>query len=287
MRRTMGLAGSAGVSSAWIVALALAIFAGAPPAPADAGSHDRILARADALVTVKFVLNVKMEGAGADREFDGEITCLVIDADGLVLCSNTELGGYVGLMSQLMGGGAGFTMSAAPKEMEVLIGDASEGLEAALVARDSDRDLAWVRIEEELPERPLDHLDLGRSAELSPGEKFYRLRRMDKFFGRAPLVEEGVVGAVIDRPRKLLVPSVPAAGGFGLPVFTAAGELVGVTVLQMPGAGEGAELMQGSLPFLSSTAKLQDMIGGLILPAAEVVKATRLAREVAAEGEEE
>ncbi len=255
-------------------------------APEVADPYRGIAERADVLVTVKFVLNVKMPGAGADREIEGETTCLSIDAEGLVLCSNTELGGYVGLMSQMMGRGGGFDVTAAPRKIEVMPDDGGEGLDARLVARDSERDLAWVRIEKVEGGRQPVFLDLSDHVEIGAGDLYYRLRRMDKFFGSAPVVTEGVVAAVIDKPRRLLVPSEPASGGFGLPVFTASGRLVGITVIQMPAAEDQASAMlSGSLPFLSSAAKLQDMVGGLILPAAEVAKATRLAREVAAEEE--
>ncbi len=261
-----------------------------------ANPHRSIAERADVLVTVKFVLKVKMAGAGADREIEGQTACLLIDDQGLVLCSNTELGGYVGLMSQMMGRGGGFDVTAAPREIEVIPGGGGEGLDARLVARDSERDLAWVQVEEgvdslgvpaEGGKRRIAFLDLDDHAELTAGDRFYRLRRMDKFFGSVPVVTEGVVAAVIEKPRKLLVPSEPASGGFGLPVFTAEGHLVGITVIQMPAAEDqiGGMLSSG-LSFLSSAAKLQDMVGGLILPAAEVAKATRLAREVAAEDEE-
>ena len=270
-----------------------------------ANPHVLIAERADVLVTVRFVLKVKMAGAGADREIEGETTCLLIDDDGLVLCSNTELGGYVSLMSQLMGRGGGLDVSAAPREIEVVPNDGGEGLDARLVARDSERDLAWVQVEEgaeklgvspegrkrstvwEGGEPHIVALDLDDRVELGAGDRFYRLRRMDKFFGSVPVVTEGVVAAVIDKPRRLLVPSEPASGGFGLPVFTADGRLVGITIIQMPAAEDQiGGMLSAGLSFLSSAAKLQDMVGGLILPAAEVAKATRLAREVAAEDEE-
>ena len=251
--------------------------------------HVHIAERADVMVTVEFVLKVKMAGAGADREIEGETTCLLIDRQGLVLCSNTELGGYVGLMSQMMGRGGGFDVSAAPREIEVFPDESGEGLDARLIARDSDRDLAWVQIEENV-EKLADAsvLDLSSAIELRAGDRFYRLRRLDKFFGSVPVVTEGVVAAVVEKPRKLLVPSESANGGFGLPVFTADGQLVGITVIQMPAAEDQIDgLLTGGLSFLSSAAKLQDMVGGLIMPTAELAKATRLAREVAAEDEEE
>ena len=266
------------------ILLALPLGASEDPPP-----HVRIAERADVLVTVKFVLKVKMAGAGADREIEGETACLLIDAEGLVLCSNTELGGYVSLMSQMMGRGGGFDVSAAPREIEVIPAGGGEGLDARLIARDSERDLAWVQVEDGAESlggdgTQISFLDLDDRAELDAGDRFYRLRRMDKFFGSVPVVTEGVVAAVIEKPRRLLVPSEPANGGFGLPVFTAEGRLVGITVIQMPAAEDQITgMLSSGMSFLSSAAKLQDMVGGLILPAADVAKATRLAREVAAE----
>jgi hypothetical protein len=264
-----------------ILALTLVLLPAVPARAAEAAPYSGLLAHADALVTVKFVLDVKMPGMAADREVESETTCLLIDAEGLVLCSNTELGGYVALMSRMAGGGD-FNVSATPTEIKVEIGEATEGLAATLLVRDSDRDLAWLRITAELGE-PLPFLDLARGAELGVGDVFYRLRRMDKFFGRAPLVEEGVVAAVTEKPRKLLVPSPATGSGSGLPVLTADGRVVGVTVVQMPNLEDAAGLTQGGMGFLGAAARMQDMVGGLILPVADVVKATRLARETAAE----
>lgn len=258
----------------------------AVPAGADgAGPYTSLLTHADALVTVKFVLNVKMQGMSTDREVDSETACLLIDAEGLVLCSSTELGGYVGLVSR-MAGNPGFSASATPTEIKVVVGDAGDGLSATLVVRDSDRDLAWLSIDEELAE-PLPFLDLSHGAELEVGDVFYRLRRLDKFFGRAPLVEQGIVAAITEKPRKLLVPSPAAAAGSGLPVFTADGRVVGVTVVQMPSLEDAASATQGGMGFLGAAAQMQDMVGGLILPVADVVKATKLAREIAAEAGDE
>lgn len=254
---------------------------------AAANPYQSVARRADVLVTVKFVLKLKMGGGAGDREVEGESGCLLIDAGGLVLCSNTELGAYVHLMSQLMGRGSGFEVTATPRDIQVLVGDGGEGLEARLLARDSERDLAWVQIDGDF-ESSGHVLDLEDSVELSPGDRFYRLRRMDELFGSAPVVTEGVVAAVVSKPRKLLVPSEPASGGFGLPVFDGAGRLVGITVLQTPAAEDQiGSSFAGGMSFLGSAAKLQDMVGGLILPAADLAKATRLARESFAEDVED
>ncbi len=278
-----------GLAIALLFSLALTPPILADPDPtATPNPYRRITERAGVLVTVEFVLKVKMPGAGADREVEGETICPLIDPDGLVLCSNTELGGYVTLMAQMMGRGAGLDVTAAPRKIKVVPSGGGEGQSARLVARDSERDLAWLQIEDAPENRKRPFLDLSDHAELGVGDRFFRLRRLDDFFGSAPVVTEGVVAAVVEKPRKLLVPAEPASGGFGLPVFDAAGTLVGVTVIQMPAAEDqiGANLA-GGMSFLSSAAKLQDMVGGLILPAADVAKATRLARELAAEDEAE
>lgn len=233
--------------------------------------------RADALVTVKYLLEVNMPGA-AEQEKESEISCLLISRDGFILCSNAALGGYMAMVSRLMGGG----VSLLPKQIEVLIGDATEGPSARVVARDSDRDLAWLTLDEPPAEADgLEILDFSDAAELEPGDVYYRLRRMDEFFGRVPVVEEGRVSAKVAKPRPLLVPEKPGAGtpgDFGQPVFAADGRPVGITVLQLPSADDaGFDLAGAALGNLGN--QLQDMAGGLILPAADIVRATQLARE--------
>ncbi len=273
---------------AWWVSLGMATTPILWGQAAEGNPYRSLGAKTEVMVDVTFVLKVKMPGAGGGREIEGETTCLLIDAEGLVLCSNTELGGYVGLMSQLMGRGSGFDMTAAPREIKVLVGDHTGGLDGHLLARDSERDLAWVKLDEPITEPGIRFLDLAQSAELQPGDRFYRLRRMDKFFGSAPIVTEGVVAARVERPRKLLVPAEPASGGFGLPVFTAEGQFVGMTVILVPAAEDQVGgMLNSGMSFLSSAAKLEDMVGGLIMPAAELAKATRLARESFAEDEED
>ena len=42
-------------------------------------------------------------GGMGDQESDSEVTGVMIDPKGLVLCSNTQLGGFTGIMKQFMG----------------------------------------------------------------------------------------------------------------------------------------------------------------------------------------
>ncbi len=253
----------------------------APNSPSEL--QQRLLAHAEAIVTVKFVLVIEMDGA-ADSEIEGEVSCLVIAADGLAVCSNSELGGFVPLVGRLMGRGG--SLSARPTKLEVLLAEWGAGLPAKVLSRDSDRDLLWLQIE--LGEHLLPYLDLADTVELSLGETFFTVRRLGAFFGRQLLLSEGRVGAKVEQPRQLWVPAVPLNAGYGVPVFNAAGKLAGITVLQLPDAGSaGAGLMEAYPAFLTGSTKLQDMASGLLLSAAELGRATRLVRELQAAEEEE
>ncbi len=160
-------------------------------------------AKAPALVSVRYVL--KVATSGAERELDGETICILIGADGLLLCSNNEMGGYVQLLTQMMNRGPMPAVVSTPKELRVLLGNDSKGLPAKVIARDSDRDLAWLRLDAVPAGLELQPIDLENHREAALGEPLYRLRRLDRFFGSVPIVESGVVGALADHPRKLLI----------------------------------------------------------------------------------
>lgn len=243
--------------------------------------YQTLLARADVLVHVKFVLKVKMDG-GQGSESEGEVTCTVIAGDGLILCSNTELGGFLTQMSRF---GRGVSVSAAPSDIEVVLAGRTEAVKARLLARDSDRDLVWIRLEDP-PEEPLPYLDFSQDAKPRVGEEFFTLTRLDKFFGAAPIVYEGTIGAEVSKPRHLYVPSGLPTVGFGVPAFTAEGRLIGVTVLQMPDSVDEGVNFRNPYSVVGTSLAMQQMIGGLILPAGEIVEATKLALEIAADDEE-
>lgn len=247
----------------------------------ESNPYQALLGRADVLVNVKFVLKVKMDG-GQGSENEGEVTCVLIAGDGLILCSNTELGGFVTQMSRF---GRGVSVSAAPSDIEVVLAGRSEAVKARLLVRDSDRDLVWIRLEGP-PEAPLPYLDFSKDATPRVGERFYTLTRLDKFFGASPIVYEGTVGAEVQKPRHLYVPSGLPSVGFGVPAFTADGRLIGVTVLQMPTSQDEGVNFRNPYSVVGTSLAMQQMVGGLILPAAEIVEATKLALEIAAEDAE-
>ena len=240
---------------------ALAVAAPADPAGPVVDYAQLILNAAPPLVTVKFVL--KISASGQDRESDSETTGLMIDAKGLVLCSNTPLGGAARFARARLG-----AVTATPTDVKVLVGDDTEGVPARVVARDTDLDLIWLQIKKPA-DKPYAFFDLKTSAIPAPGQKLLGLRRMGKYFDRTPLVTQGYLSGITHQPRELLVPSPQMVGALGTPVFDARGVLVGMAVWVV---SEEAE---------SNQAAAQEGLG-LILPAAEMAKATQRALEQAA-----
>ncbi len=253
--------------------LVLAVFTGAAHAQDggdDAGFQKMIDSKGAALVTVKFVLKVKMGGmmgGMGDQENEMEVTGVMIEPGGLVLCANSSMGGLSGMMSRFMGGG----MTATPTDIKVLIGDDTEGLEAKLLARDSDLDLAWVQIKEP-GDKQFEFVDFTNGPKAKVGQRLLSLNRLDKHFDRALVVTAGRVGGVAKKPRELYLPADDFTG-MGQAVFTPDGAAVGFSIMQLPDQEGDFNPMR-----MMSMSSLSNMSTGKILPAAEVLKATELAK---------
>ncbi len=215
--------------------------------------------RGPAIVHIKFILKINM--GGEDRQQEAEAPGVIIDPQGLVLASSTHMGGISKLLA-----GRGANVSATPTDIKVFIGDDTEGLEATLQARDSDLDLAWVKIKD-LKDRKLEAVDFTKGRDPVLGEIIRSLRPMPRYFDRALVVGESRIGAMIHKPRDLYLGTNPVAPMFGLPVFAADGTVVGFSVLQIPEDGGPA------------AGRFQDATN-MILPATKVAKATALAREM-------
>ncbi len=257
-----------------VLAVAAAVAMGASIARAQsAQDYQRILKeKSPAFVTIKYLLQVKMGGMG-EVESEMETTGVLIDSKGLVLASNTQLGGIGGFMRSL-----GQEITTTPTDIKVLIGEDVEGLEARVVARDTELDLAWVRLKEE-PEKPLPYVDLKKAAgEAQVGQPLVGVRRLSKFFDRVSVVNETRVAGTARKPRRLYVPTLPLTSNLGLPLFTTDGQVLGVAVLQTPSE---EDMDESPAAMFSRMASLQEMMSGVILPADEVVEATRRALEVA------
>lgn len=213
-----------------------------------------------ALVHVKFVL--KIEGMGQDREMPEEIGGIMIEDSGLVLVSNFQTGGMASMM-----GSSG--MSATPREIKVLIGDDQEGVDATLIARDSEADLAWVKITDPKGKK-YDAIDFSKGASPDLGDEVIFIGRKGKYFDRVPFVQMHRIEAVTKKPRHLFLVETQA---YGSPAFTTEGAPVGVVIFQTPNREES----EGSMD-------MSDRGGLAILPAADIMTATARAKDAAASG---
>jgi hypothetical protein len=271
-----------GVLTGLVAALAVA----GPAATCRAASeYETVLAkRSPGLVTLKYVLKVDMGGmmGGGEQEMDSEATGVMIDPHGLVICSNTQLNGIASFMQRMMRArGMQADVSATPSDIKVLVGDDVEGLDADLVARDTELDLAWIRIADP-GSAAFEHVDFKQAADAKVGEPVVGLRRLDRYFGRTAVLTEGRIGGITTKPRRLYVATGDERMALGGPIFSMGGHAIGLMVSQAPDEEDAG--MAGLMSMMSGT---QEGMSGMILPAADVEKATRRALETPATKPEE
>jgi hypothetical protein len=212
-----------------------------------------------AIVSVKFVMKGEM------GELESECQGVIVEGDGLIIVSNIQIGGLAARSGNAV----------TPSDFKVLIGDDTQGVDATIIARDSDLQLAWLRIKEPKGTYPV--VDFAASKDPAMGDPIYVLGQMGKFFDRVPVAIDGFVAAITAKPRKLFIPSVTLAGAeWGLPAFNAAGEPVGIVTVIVPdddeaqGPGGMDRIFRGVQNFR------------MVLPGADVASATKKAKETAA-----
>ncbi|MCA9243001.1 MAG: trypsin-like peptidase domain-containing protein [Phycisphaerales bacterium] len=216
--------------------------------------------KAKALVRIRFVQ--KTTAPQGEREAEREIPGVMIDPTGIVVTSNTASGGINAFMKQLQ-------IQTNVSQIKVFIGDDEEGLDADKMPHDSDRDLVWIKIREP-GDRKFDFVDLSGAVEPKIGDELFTVSLMSKFYGLVPVVKIGQLGGMATKPRKLFIPTNMGEGQteLGAAVFARDGSVVGLLVLQMPDSDDATAM--------------QEDIALLILPAADVAKATQRSREAAA-----
>lgn len=223
------------------------------------------------IVTVKFILKMSM-GQMDDEETETEVSGVMIDPKGLVICSNTQMGGFMAMMQKLMGGG-GPQLSATPSDLKILVGDDVEGVEAELVARDTESDLAWLRIKDP-GDKTYDFVDLTQSTTLDVGDPILTVSRMGKRFDRLAIYNSGRVVGIAKKPRDLYIPG-GGVSGYGTPVFSRDGVILGMSAFLAPDPSENSG---GPMAMMGMMSGGGDMAPAII-PASEVEKATKLAVE--------
>lgn len=223
--------------------------------------YDRLLTRqSPALVTIRYVLKTEDE-EGTFFEEDREITGVMIDPAGIVLCSNAQLAGATMIED--------FDVKTSASDLKVLVGDDVDGLGARVITRDRELDLVWLRVKNAAG-KTFPFVDLTKSVDVRCGERLLTIVRLAKFFDHEPVVYEGPVAGILHKPRDLYAPGSGLGGEAGLPAFNAEGEFVGIFVAQMPDREDHQA---------DSTATGGDL-DVFILPAKTVAEATKRAMRV-------
>ncbi len=234
--------------------------------------------RGEALVTVKYVLHVNMGNSrgSQESEAEGELTCPMIRADGLVACSNNRLSGFVNMLAN-MSPRLRNSMSATPKDLEVLVDSHEQAFKAEIIAVDTELDITWIQITE-TRDTSFSYIDFDSGGAVDIGDAVITVRRTGSLYGRTLAANRNHIGGITDKPRRLYIPAYTFTNSAGLPVFDSSGEVIGLIVTQFPETinttGGTASILGGGM------ANLQEAQSGVILPANEIAKATQRAMEV-------
>jgi len=232
-----------------------------------------------AVVTVQLVLKNKFSGAGMGAsqasETKTDVTGTVIDPSGLtvVSLSATDPSQLLqNMMSAMSENDSRFKMESELSDIKLLLEDGTE-VPAEVVLRDKDLDLAFVRPKAK-PAAPMTAVDLADAGKAEILDQLVALNRLGNAAGRAFAAAEERVSAVVLKPRLFYIPqtsSTPTT--LGAPAFTLDGKPLGVFLMRSL-KGKGTMNMLNMQP---------ENVTGIILPAAEILKASK---QVPAAGDE-
>ncbi|MBY0308810.1 MAG: hypothetical protein K2Q09_08720, partial [Phycisphaerales bacterium] len=166
------------------------------------------------------------------------------------------------------------------RDQDDLFGDQLNLSHTKLIGRDSELDLAWIRIDKP-SDKGYSAIDLSKSASAKVGETLVGVEKMGKYFDRTPVIVPTLIGGVTKKPRELYIPTPGAwteSMFVGTPYFTGAGEFVGMSVIQMPNA-DSEDGMRAKGERITRFDR-----GFKILPASELAAATARALEAEKSG---
>lgn len=188
-----------------------------------------------AVVTLSVTVNIKASfpGMGSqESEEKMEVTGTVVDPSGVVVTSlsNADPTFLFKRMGNAGGMGEGSfdsTITAA----EYILADGSE-VEAELVLRDSDLDLAFFR-PAEAPASPMAYIDLTDSGQAQILDPVVVVNRLGRVTNRSYSASVEWIESTMDRPRTFYIPGKQdTRSGLGCPAFTADGKVLGLLLLR-------------------------------------------------------
>jgi len=220
----------------------------------------------NAVVTVEFVVkqNFSMMGMGSESEESRiETTGTVIDATGLtvVALSATD---PMSMMAGLMGGMLGDDVQMQSEVTDARILTDGTPIQATVVLRDKDNDLAFVRPVTP-PESPLPFIDLSNNAQPGLLDQIVVVERLGKVASRIHTVDIVRVTGIVERPRLFYITPSQAVGA---PAFSLDGKCVGIFVTRMMEQGDS-----GSFSPLSMLSGMEDAVSVILKPVSVITEA--------------
>ena len=166
-----------------------------------------------------------------DQENKMEALGTIIEPDGLVVASLSQIDPSRNFSGRVIRG-VKMEATSTLKEVKVTIADGTE-IPAAVVMKDTDLDLAFLRIKmdsKEARDVKLKAVDLKQSGTGSIMDETITITRMDEVLNRVAAINTGEINMITRKPRVFL----RAGGGVGgCPTFLADGKLLGITTARL------------------------------------------------------
>jgi S1-C subfamily serine protease len=255
--------------------LAVAMVLAAGPARAQdtrAAARELVKKWQDAVVNVRVVVKLRTSVKGREvQSSDDTIETIgtVIEPGGLTVVSLGSINPG-GLLTKLMGArGADVDIASEPTDVKLRLADGRE-LEATIVLRDEDLNIAFIRPTAP-PDKPLVAINLADAAQPALLDEVIVFGRLGRVGGWAPAAALRDIGGIIVKPRTFYVLAGEAAG-VGTPAFLPNGKVVGVlTLRQVPTEGSSSLAAMNGPEGLGLLA--------VILPAADVLEIAKQVTE--------
>jgi hypothetical protein len=220
------------VNAARTLLLSAAVLASSPATAADLRSVARATAEQNrrAVITIRIVLKLKIGfgGQAQDQEQKVEVAGVVIDPSGLTLASAASIDPSGALRKMAGGQASRMKLESEVKETTLLLEDGTE-VEADVVLKDTDLDLAFIKPREQ--GRRFSSVTLrprkGAVPLLTP---IFVVGRLGKLTSRALAVATGEIRAYVRGPAPYYVTDGDTASFTGAVAFTADGAPLGVFV---------------------------------------------------------
>lgn len=239
---------------------------------------------APAFVTVKVVTKTSMQrgGKSADKESRVEVPGVVVDAGGLIMASIVPFAPE--RLMKLFAGGASERMpqwKTVPSDIEVLFEQDEKEHRAFLAATDSNLGVVFLQLEEPAGLK-LRAVDFSHPAVAALGDLVVAVSRLGKEYDSTAYFETTRISGEINRPRRAWVidHGLPT---LGLPIFSAAGGVLGILAIVDPGVGDADVSTDPSFSMAMSFLTGGGGVRFFVVPAPAVAAVIDQARQQAAQ----